>query len=479
MKVLLQVLAIVVLARLLTPEDFGVTAMVFPIIALATIFQQAGLSVAVLQRESISDEERSTIFWINVLAGTLLGALLVLISPWVADFYGEPRVQMLTAASGAIMILGALTSQHTNILTRELRFGRLALIDVLSLTIGTSLAIGTAYLTGSYWAIFLLTFGTIASTCLLAWMLSRWRPGRTAPLRQVRDLLVFGANITVANLATYFGQNVDKILIGRVLGATPLGLYERASKVVLLPILFVHMPMFRVLVPMLSQNRQAAERYRKLFVTAFQFSLLLTLPGTLVLIVASAEIITFVMGEQWVAAAPIFSWLAVATLGQLATGPLTMLFISQGRSREALVSSVASSFFLTVAFVVGLQWGVTGVAASFAIAELMRTPLMLWYATRTGAVSLRDLSLALLPFVLSAALMIPAGAFWASVVEQSGNPLVAIGLAVAAAYAVTFACLLLNRSGRGFLGELTSAARSVLGGKSGKSPGKTSMDAAS
>lgn len=463
LKAFLQVLAIVVLARLLTPEDFGVMAMVFPVIALATIFQQAGLSVAVLQRESISDQERSTIFWINVLAGTLLGALLVAISPLLAEFYGEPRVQMLTAASGAIMILGALTSQHMITFARELSFGRLAVIDVLSLTIGTSLAIATAYLSGSYWAVFLLTFGTSASTCLLAWTLSKWRPGRTAPLRQVRDMVVFGAHITAANLATYLGQNVDKILIGRVLGATPLGLYERAYKVVLLPILFVHMPMFRVLVPMLSQNRQDAERYRRLFILAFQLSLLLTWPGTLILILASSEIIMIVMGEQWSAAAPIFSWLAVATLGQLATGPLTMLFVSQGRSREALVSSVASSFLLALAFAIGLRWGATGVAASFAAAELVRTPIMLWYATRSGPVSLRDLALALAPFLLLAALVILIGTFWTSAVEGSGNPQILISFGVVTAYATALVCLLLNQAGRRFLAELIAAVRSVFG----------------
>ncbi len=464
-KAILQVLAIVVLARLLTPDDFGIMAMVFPIIALATIFQQAGLGVATLQRQTISDQEQSTIFWLNLLIGTLTGALVVAISPLVADFYGEPRAQLLTAAAGALMVLGALSSQHLIRLNRTLAFKRLALIDIASLAIGTFLAIAFAYFTASYWAVFLLTFGTAASSCLMAWLLSDWRPGRTAPIRQVRDLLAFGVNVTASNFATYFGQNVDKILIGRVLGATPLGLYERAYKVVLLPILFVHMPMFRVLVPMLSQSREDLERYRRLFITGFQVSLLLTWPGTLLLIFAASEIVVIVMGEPWLAAAPIFSWLAIATLGQLATGPLSIIFISQNRSRDALISSIASSVFLSLAFVVGLKWGVVGVAASFAIAELVRTPAILWYATRVGPVSLRDMGKALAPFLLLTLLAAAAALQWGRTLENADSPVLVVSVAGAAAYGLAFVCLFLTATSRTFLSEIWTAVRAVVQSK--------------
>lgn len=472
-KALLQVLAIVVLARLLTPEDFGIMAMVFPVIAFATIFQQAGLGVAALQRQAISDQEQSTLFWLNLLVGTLTGALVVAISPFLADFYAEPKVQMLTAAAGALMVLGALSSQHLIRLNRGLAFSRLALIDVVSLFIGTSLAIAVAYFTGSYWAVFMLTFGTAVSSCLMAWFLSGWRPGPTAPIRQVRDLLAFGVNVTASNLATYFGQNVDKILIGRMLGAGPLGLYERAYKVVLLPVLFVHMPMFRVLVPMLSQSRDKPERYRRLFILGFQLSLLLTWPGTLLLIFAANEFVLIVMGQAWLDAAPIFFWLAIATLGQLATGPLSIIFISQNRSREAFIVSLASSLFLSLAFVVGLQWGVIGVAASFAIAELVRTPALLWYAVRTGPVSLRDMSAALAPFLLLSVLGTAAALQWGRAVKDFDTPWLIIAVAGAAIYGLAVLCLLLNRIGRTFLAEVWALAQSVVRSNVRK-PGGTS-----
>lgn len=461
-KAVLQVLSIVVLARILSPEDFGIMAMVFPIIAFATIFQQAGLGMAVLQRQTVTNQELSTVFWINVLLGTLIGALLMLAAPLVADFYSEPRLIALTMASGGLMFLSGLSSQHYTLLMRRMAFGRLALIDAASLTFGTCLAIAWAYLFDSYWAIFLLSFGTTASFCVLVWILDGWRPGRLAPIRRVRDVLVFGGNTTLANFATYWGQNLDKILIGRFIGSVALGYYERAYKVVLLPILFVHMPLFRVLVPMLSKSRSEPERYRRLFITGFQLSLFVTVPGTLLLIVAAPELVVFVLGEQWLSAAPIFAWLAVATLSQLATGPLSMIFVSQDRAREGMISSVASSLFVSFAFVLGLPWGAVGVAVAFAVSELIRTPALLWYATRRGPVSMRDVTSALVPFLITAVLASSAINWLRHKLEPTSSFLLFLTVACAISYALLLVCLLLNLSSRAFLLELTATVRAVV-----------------
>ena len=455
-------LAIVVLARMLTPEDFGVMAMVFPIMAFASIFQQAGLGMAVLQREKVSDEELSTIFWTNVAMGLLVGALLVAVSPLVAAFYTEPRVRALTAASGALMVVGSLTSQHIILLMRKMEYGRLALVDVLSLAIGTALAILAAYIFNSYWAIFVLSFGTTTSMCLLAWALGGWRPGRGSPLGHVKDVLFFGGNITASNLATYFGQNLDKILIGRWIGAVALGYYERAYKVVLLPTLFVHMPLFRLLVPMLSKSRTEPERHRRLFILGYQLALFITVPGTLLLAFAAPQIVVFVLGPQWLSAAPIFSWLALASLGQLVIGPLNMIFVSQGRSREAMLSSVVSSLYTSVAFVIGLRWGAIGVAAAFAISELVRSPAMLWYATRTGPISLRAAFQALAPFLLATAVC-GAGLLWLQNAFETPGTLRFLVGAGAAAYALTFLCMSVNDSSRTFVREAVSIVRNFLG----------------
>ncbi|MCW3797128.1 lipopolysaccharide biosynthesis protein [Sphingomonas sp. BN140010] len=460
-RAVLHVISIVVLARLLTPDDFGVMGMVFPIIAFATIFQEAGLSLATLQRERISDEELSTVFWLNAAIGGGLCLLLVVAAPLVAAFYEEPRVALPTAASGLLILFGALAAQHMTLLNRQLHFGQLALIDGLSLLLGTVLAIGAAAIWHTYWAIYLLSFGPAFGGFVLSWLFSGWRPGKRAPLAQVADVIRFGAHFTVGSVATYFGRNLDKVLIGRVWGTTPLGFYDRASKVVLMPILFVHNPLLRLVVPMLSQNRGDPERYRRMFLLAFQFSLLLTVPGIALLAGAAREAVALVMGPQWVGGARIFAWLAVACLGQLATGPLTMLFVSQDRPRDAMVSSVATSIYSSVAFVIGLPWGAVGVAMAYAVSELIRTPVMLWYATRVGPVRFGDMGRALVPFLAGVPLCLAVVTLLVRQLDHSIGLFAFVAVAGIAAYAVVLPCLLLNRAGREVLAEIGTLARSL------------------
>ncbi|MDP9086509.1 MAG: lipopolysaccharide biosynthesis protein [Pseudomonadota bacterium] len=389
-KASMQVISIITLARLLTPQDFGVMAMVFPIIGFAAVVQEAGLGLAVVQRGAISDRELSTMFWLNVALGLLLSLVFVAVAPLAAHFYGDSRVTSLTMASASLLMLAALATQPMAILNRKLKFGAMATIDAISITAGTALAVFVAWWTHSYWAIFLLNFGSAVTSCLLAWLFSGWRPGARSSMREVIDLVRFGGDVTLSNIASYFGRNFDNILIGRVWGATALGFYERAYKIVLLPILYVHMPLFRLVVPMLSQTRDDPARYRRIFMMAFQGSLLLAVPGVVLIAAATPLVVSIAMGPQWVESAPIFAWLALACLAQLAVGPLAMIFISQSRSRDAVRSSVATSLVNLLAFVIGIHWGAVGVAMAYALCEVARAPVMLWYATRSGPVSFAD-----------------------------------------------------------------------------------------
>ncbi|WP_185829315.1 lipopolysaccharide biosynthesis protein [Sphingomonas ginkgonis] len=461
-KASLQVAAIIVLARLLTPADFGIMAMVFPIIAFAQVLQDAGLGSAVLQRSEISEPELATMFWLNAAVGIVLALLFLAVSPFVADFYHEPRVQALTAASGTLLLLAALAVQPRTILNRNLRFTTLAISDALSLLVGTLLACGVAWLTGSYWSIFLLSFGASATECVFAWALAGWRPTVRAPLHKVMDLVRFGGHMTLSNIAGYFSRNLDNILIGRVWGATALGFYERAYKVVLMPVLFVHMPLFRLMVPILSRTRDEPERYRRQYLLSYQLSLLLTVPGLTLLASATTIVVGLVMGPKWITGAPIFAWLALTGLFQLVTGPIAMMFVSQNRPRAALVSSVVSSIYTVVAFLIGIRWGAVGVAMAYAISEGIRTPLMVWYATSEGPIRFKDATATTLPFVLAAIVcfVLTRGLLLTQLDETS--PLLFTVTTGILLYLVTIPILMINHAGREFLREIFTAVGNML-----------------
>jgi len=146
-RIVTQAGSIVVLARILTPVDFGLLAMTYPIVLFATALQEAGLGMAVLQRKTISDTELSTVFWISAAFGSGLAVLLVLVSGPVADFYGDPRIESLLMASSALVVLGSLSSVPFAVLNRELKFVRMSMIDIVSLLAGFAVSVVAAIMT--------------------------------------------------------------------------------------------------------------------------------------------------------------------------------------------------------------------------------------------------------------------------------------------------------------------------------------------
>jgi O-antigen/teichoic acid export membrane protein len=360
-RIATQAGSIVVLARILTPVDFGLLAMTYPIVLFATALQEAGLGMAVLQRKTIGDSELSTVFWISAAFGLGLAILLVLVSGPVAEFYGDPRIESLLMASSALVVLGSLSSVPFAVLNRELRFVRMSIIDIVSLLAGFAVSVTAAIVTQSYWALWLLSFTSALISFVMVWALCSWRPKKTLSFKGVKDLVAFGSNLTVFNLFNHVVRHIDNVLIGKVWGAEQLGFYDRAYKLMLLPVFLVNVPLKRVIVPLLVQARDEPDQYRKLYLGALQASLLLTVPPVVVVAAEPGKIIELLLGHGWAQSAPIFQWLSIVCILQLATTTLGWIFLTRNRARDMMIAGVISCILTCVFFVAGVKWGAQGV----------------------------------------------------------------------------------------------------------------------
>lgn len=451
LKLFVHVTAIVTLSRLLGPSDFGIFAMLSPILALATLLRDGGISGAILQRQTMSHAELSSLFWISVCWGLGLAALLAVSAPSIAVFYGEPRLISLVIASTAIVITGSLSLQHMALLNRELRFRVLAAIDAGSLAAGYFVGIVIAAITRSYWALWAVNCTTAISMLIASWMACRWRPGRPDRRGAVGDILRVGGNITVSGLFDFLIRSLDKVLIGRSRGDFELGLYDRAYRIVLLPLVFVITPLDRLVLPSLVRMRDDAGSYRKVYRLALQAPLLAILPPMAVIMAAPEPVCVFLLGREWASAAPLLAWLSLAGALQLITSSLGSLLISQGRTRDLTVLNACSFVFATLAYFIGLRSGALGVAAAYAISEAIRSPVALWWATRKGPVRLKDVGEAVLPFLMSAVCVFTV----ISLMERrlSSEPALLLGLSIPVSYAIAILAMVLTAAGRQCLHE--------------------------
>lgn len=401
---LLRTGSLMVMARILAPADFGLVGMVTAMIGIFSVFRDFGLSSAAVQRPSISAEQSSTLFWINLLVGISLASIATCLAPFVADFYHQRQLIPLTAVLSLAFVFNAAGVQHTAILERQMRFVTLSAVDIISL--GTAVAVGItmAFRGWGYWALVATTTVTplMYSTCV--WLITRWIPGRPRRGTGIRSMMRFGGTLTLGGLVSYFAQNADKILLGRFCGAYSLGIYGRGYQLVNIPTDNLNSAAGSVVFAALSRLQGEPERLRNYFLKGYSLVLSLTIPIAFTSALFAGDIIHLFLGAKWESAIPVFRILVPVTLGFAMLKPTSWLLSSCGLVlRNLKIASVLAPLLLT-GYALGLHWGPTGVAAAYSMTMMVAVfPLVAW-ATRGTPVSVRDMALAVGRPMLSGAI---------------------------------------------------------------------------
>lgn len=389
-SVAIQLASTVTLARLLSPDDYGIMAMVMAITAFAGLFRDLGLSAAAIQKGSLDQAQMSNLFWLNVGMGTLLTVALAAASPLVAWFYGKPELVPLTVLLSSTFLIGSLGTQHGALMQRELQFGRRAVTSIVGSLVSLAVSIILALHGHGYWA---LAWGSISGgivTTILLFVLSSFRPGLWTKGAGVRSMLQFGANITAFDFVNYFQRNLDQLLIGRFWGPASLGLYSRAYQLLMFPISNLRGPINAVAFPAMSRLQNQPQEFRAYYLKVTSLLAFLSMPMTAFFFVASKPMIEVVLGKQWLGVAPIFSWLALAAFIQPTSGFAGSLLLSLGQGKRYLQCGLFNAVLLSLCFVIGVRWGAVGVAAAYAIGNYVVLYPWLFWAYRGSPVSFSD-----------------------------------------------------------------------------------------
>ena len=384
-KTILQVLSAAVLGRLLLPRDFGLLAMVMSITAFIGMFKDLGLSNATVQRPTITHGQVSGLFWINCALSVGVALVVATLAPFIAWFYHEPKLTAITLALSANFIFSGLAVQHQALLRRQMQFKTTAVIEMVSMACGVTTSISMAGMHFGYWSLVGAQFATTITYCALVWTNCKWRPGLFQRGVGLGPMLSFGGHITAFTVLNYFTRNFDNILIGRVLGSAPLGIYSRAYALLMLPGQ-VNQPLATVLLPGLSRLQNNPAEYRKLFLRAVGAISLVTVPIVTFAFFFAYDVILVLLGPRWMAVARIFQLLApAAAVGAMVFAP-NWLSQSLGRPGQQFRYALISAPICIAGFLIGIRWGVEGVAASFSITFVGLLWAYVWYATRNSPI---------------------------------------------------------------------------------------------
>ena len=402
LKFVLSIGATAVLARLLSPQDYGLIGMVAVFTGFVAMFKDAGLSLATVQRPEISYEQISTLFWVNVTLSTAITLLMIVLAPAIGWFYSEPRLVMITIATAAGFMFGGLAVQHEALLKRQMRFYALSIIAFVSMMVGYAVGIILAWRGAGYWALVFSQLALLASNLLGVWIVCRWRPGRPQRNTGVRSMLSFGGNVTGYALINYVSNNSGNLVVGRIFGPQPLGLYTKAAQLLSLPTEQINEPLATVSIPALSRLADDPKRYRQAYLRIMEKVIMVTMPAIALMMATSDWVVRIILGSQWSDSARLVVFMGIAALFQPVMSTAGWLLVSQGRVREMLRWSLINAPISILSIVAGLPWGVAGVAASWALGRIfVANPLLFWFVGRKGPVRTRDFYRLLAPFTLA------------------------------------------------------------------------------
>ena len=393
--------SMVALARLLTPADFGLVGMVTACIGFLVLIQDAGLSMATIQRVSITRAQTSTLFWINLAFGIMLAALSAAIAPLVAAVYHEPRLFWVTVIFGSCFVFCGAAAQHRAILQREMHFMRLAVIDIVAQCVAITVGIAMALAGEGYWALVGMTVSAFAVILLGVWAAGGWMPGPPQRRVGVRSMLKYGGTVTLNGLVFYTACNADKVLLGRFYGAETLGIYGRAYQLINLPTVNLNMAIGSVAIPALSRLQNDPDRLRSYFLKGYSLFLSVVLPITVAYALFAEDIVLVFLGPKWGAAVPVFRLLAPTILAFALINPLGWLMLATDRATRFLKIALMIAPIVILGYVAGLSYGSRGVAAGSSITTVLLVVPVIFWATRGTPITAVDIFIGVMRPLLS------------------------------------------------------------------------------
>ncbi|HEY5200249.1 MAG TPA: lipopolysaccharide biosynthesis protein [Acidothermaceae bacterium] len=390
-RFVLQFCSLVVLARLLTPSDFGIVAMVTAIVGVADILRDFGLSSAAIQAKTLNNAERSNLFWVNVGIGCAGALVILLCTPLISRLYGEHKLAPIIFSLAWVLIISGVNTQFNAELSRSLRFKALAFADIGAQALGIAAAITVAALGGGYWAIVVQQIVVAVMTLTFNMAVCRWRPGLPRRSVSITRFFRFGGGVLGTQMINYATKNIDNVAIGAYWGAGPLGLYSRAYQLLMTPLAQINAPLTRVALPVLSRVQEDDVVYARYLKKAQLVGCYLTATVFAMCAALAHPLVAVLFGPKWSGVAPIFALLSIGGVFRSISQISYWIFLSRGKTGQQFKQYLVTRPFMIGIILAGLPWGPKGVAIGASIAYFLDWAISLWWVGRAAHVDSRML----------------------------------------------------------------------------------------
>lgn len=375
-----QFVILIVMARILSPDDFGTMALLALFVGLANVFVDGGFGSALIQRQNNTHTDESTVFFFNLVMGLVVLVALCTLAPYIAHLFDKPILRPLTYVMAANVFINAFGSIHTILLTKELNLKLVAKIGGIASALSGGLAVYLALQGFGVWSLAIQTVTTSLFSVLLLWKWHAWRPLRAFSLSSLRSYFRFGGYLLIVSFVDILHTNLYSLLIGKFYQIREVGFYDRAQKTQLLPVNFIMLVINRVAFSTFSSLAEDREKLARAFRKAQRLVMFVNIPLALMMIVLAEPIIQTLFGEKWLPSAPILQVLGISALLWPMHILNTNVLMAQGRSdlffRIMLIKKTVS-ISLTV---LGSFYGILAIAWAQVAASVFSLVVNAYYS---------------------------------------------------------------------------------------------------
>lgn len=408
-NIFVQLASTIILARLLSPHDFGLVAMVLALVGFAPLLIDFGTTDASVQKTHIGQDDISSLFWLNVAIGIALTVLLAGSSGMIARFFGEPSLARIALVLSLTFVMAALSTQHYALMRRAMQFRRIAIIDISANVIGSVASIAMALADWGYWSLVAKPIVTAALVAIGAWLSCPWVPGRPRFTPAVRELIGFGFGVTGFTMTDYVTKSADRLVIGYVYGAGPLGYFQNAFNIYNNLLSILTEPLHNIAVSGLSKLRNNVDELKRAWTTALSSLSFFSAAIFSVLAVTAQDFVVILLGQKWAPAGALLCIFAVRGIAHSVERTLGWIHVAAGQAHRWMRWGFVSAGCQMIALAAGLPFGLTGIAVAYAIAMFGLFVPALVYSGRPVGIGSKDVLQAVGPQTVAALATVVAG----------------------------------------------------------------------
>jgi O-antigen/teichoic acid export membrane protein len=377
-----QPIVTIILARLLTPQDFGLVALASIAISVVALFQDLGMRPALIQRKERIEEASNIVFFTNVLLGMVLYTGFFLSAPYISAFFDNEKVTPILRVMSLSFIILPFGSVQNTLLAKELHFKRLFYLNLAPAIIPGLIAILLAFYGFGVWA---LVYGSLTGSLLrivIFWVSHPWRPTLRYDAKLAREMLGFGGVVSLHNMVVWANQNVDNLIIGKWLGTAALGIYRMGFNIARWPSKNITGSLMNVIYPTFSNLQDNRGELKRIYLKVIKHISLISFPLGIGIAITAPQFVPVLLGEKWIAAIPVIQILSVAgilgSIGQV----MPQLCRAIGRPEIYLKFALVRLVIAIPVYLLAIQYGLIALCLALLILSCMFVPASLFIGTR-------------------------------------------------------------------------------------------------